>query len=164
MFQNTSSLHFKFTSYFILLIQFQPDASSTHCDSPSCTRTFSYFTRRHHCRRCGNIFCEQHSSNLVPLDQNASFHPLGYRSRACEFCWDEYRAWEIARSRNGSEDGDGVGARDRLMGSTEGGSLPCTPSVNCKPSARFSFPGKGSGGIAESVSASVPRDWNWSTF
>lgn len=144
----------------------KPDSDATVCDAPSCTRTFSYFTRRHHCRRCGNIFCDTHSPHLVPLDQNASFHPLGHRSRACEFCWSEYKGWEVSRSsrtgsRNGSDSihgsaGSGSGSEDGSEG------MPATPVISCRGNGAFA-PEVGKA-MPESVPASVPRDWNWSTF
>ena len=31
------------------------DQNATHCHC--CNRGFSYFTRKHHCRFCGKIFC-----------------------------------------------------------------------------------------------------------
>ncbi|MBK2123773.1 FYVE zinc finger domain-containing protein [Fangia hongkongensis] len=36
-----------------------PDSKASSCMSDSCTRSFDFFTRRHHCRRCGNIFCDK---------------------------------------------------------------------------------------------------------
>ncbi len=52
----------------------QPDSSVQECDLTVCARLFSLFTRRHHCRRCGGIFCAEHSSFFVPLDQHARFN------------------------------------------------------------------------------------------
>lgn len=136
----------------------KPDSEATLCDAASCTRTFSYFTRRHHCRRCGNIFCDAHSPYLIPLDQNASFHPFGHPSRACDFCWGEYKSWRIARgSRAGSraDSEDGTTADDAA-----------TPVISCAPKKLLDkLAGVGMvGGQPESVAASVPKDWNWSTF
>jgi hypothetical protein len=150
---------FSSSAYFVLRIGFnanvspQPDAESSICDEPSCTRYFSYFTRRHHCRRCGNIFCDLHSMYSIPLDQEANYHPKGYRSRSCEHCWGEYRAWQIARSSRSNSD------------TSEG--QPATPTVNCHGNAaRQALAGELSQkqGIVGSLAASVPRDWNWSTF
>ncbi|KAL5354410.1 Zn finger protein [Pseudogymnoascus australis] len=148
----------------------KPDSDASICDAPSCTRTFSYFTRRHHCRRCGNIFCDTHSPHLVPLDQNASFHPLGHRSRACEFCWSECKGWEVSRSsrsgsRHGSDivqgGGNGSGSGSGSEDGSEG--MPATPVISCRGNGAFDAANVVKG-IPESVPASVPRDWNWSTF
>lgn len=130
------------------MILLQPDSESTICDETTCPRYFSYFNRRHHCRRCGNIFCDAHSPYTVPLDQDANYHPKGTRSRSCEHCYLDYRRWAIARSsRSNSETSE----------------EPMTPVVDCK--GRGALGGIfAKGGMAESVAQSVPRDWHWSTF
>jgi hypothetical protein len=131
----------------------QPDSESSICDETTCTRYFTYFTRRHHCRRCGNIFCDLHSLYIIPLDQDANYHPKGSKVRSCEHCWIDYRRWQIARSsRSNSE-------------SSHGEENPTTPTVSCgnPKGAMGNVFGKASG-LSESLAASVPRDWNWSTF
>jgi hypothetical protein len=129
----------------------QPDSESSICDETTCTRYFTYFTRRHHCRRCGNIFCDLHSLYTIPLDQDANYHPKGLKVRACEHCWTDYRRWQIARSsRSNSETSE---------------ETPNTPTVSCgKPKGAMSGVFGKAGGLSESLAASVPRDWNWSTF
>ncbi|KAG0652050.1 fyve-type zinc finger-containing [Hyphodiscus hymeniophilus] len=129
----------------------KPDSESEICDETTCQRYFSYFTRRHHCRRCGNIFCDMHSQHIIPLDQDANYHPKGTRSRGCEHCWKDFRGWQIARSsRSNSE--------------SSHGDEPSTPTVNCGKRSSLGVFGKGNMGLGESLAASVPRDWNWSTF
>jgi hypothetical protein len=132
------------------------DSESSVCDEPTCTRYFTYFTRRHHCRRCGNIFCDLHSVWMIPLDQDANYHPKGTRSRACEHCCSDYRAWRVARSsRSNSESSHGEP------------DTPTTPTVNCAAKPRTSMGsvfGQKNQGTPESLGASVPRDWHWSTF
>ncbi len=130
----------------------QHDNESVICDDATCTKYFTYFTRKHHCRRCGNVFCHQHSSHLIPLDQDANYHPKGSWERSCEHCYNDFQRWIDARSsRTNSNSSD-----------TE---EPVTPTVNCtraKGALGSVFGQKG--GMAESLGASVPRDWNWSTF
>lgn len=67
------------------------DYSRRKC--PVCADSFSLFTRRHHCRKCGDVFCERDSSQVVRLDQNCEYNVLGTSSRACKSChagWVEY--------------------------------------------------------------------------
>jgi hypothetical protein len=130
----------------------KPDSESSICDETTCTRYFTYFTRRHHCRRCGNIFCDVHSLYTIPLDQDANYHPKGQRVRSCEHCWTDYRRWQIARSsRSNSE--------------SSHSDEPATPTVSCgKPKGAMANVFGKAGGLSESIAASVPRDWNWSTF
>ncbi|TAQ85169.1 hypothetical protein B7494_g6508 [Chlorociboria aeruginascens] len=122
----------------------KPDYESQVCDETTCTRYFAYFTRRHHCRRCGNIFCDNHSMYSIPLDQDANYHPQGTQSRACEHCWHDFRSWQITRcSRTNSQNSEDT---------------PKTPVVICKPRNVF---GAKNQGMPESLGASVPRDWYW---
>ena len=134
----------------------QPDAESSICDDATCTRYFGYFTRRHHCRRCGNVFCDAHSAYVIPLDQHADYHPNGFRARSCDHCFKDYQRWRISQSSlSNSESSDGVL------------DTPTTPTVKCAGKAKGSMGGvfgPKNPGISESLGASVPRDWNWSTF
>ncbi|KAG1468425.1 hypothetical protein G6F56_003836 [Rhizopus delemar] len=52
------------------------DVSCCH----SCFNAFGPLRRRHHCRNCGNIFCQDCSSRSVPLPQ------LGYGTRPVRVC------------------------------------------------------------------------------
>lgn len=59
------------------------DLDVSYCSS--CNNTFSPLKRRHHCRNCGNIFCQECSSRKVALPQ------LGYGTkpeRVCNSCFD----------------------------------------------------------------------------
>ena len=125
----------------------QPDPESTICDDPTCKRKFNYFTRRHHCRRCGNIFCDWHTAFDVPLDQDANYNPRASPSRSCGHCFQEFKAW---RSRNNSAASSAASSEAAAGGPTTG---PMAAS--------------GRGNLAvktPDAAASVPRDWNWSTF
>lgn len=124
----------------------QPDPESSICDDPTCKRGFSYFVRRHHCRRCGHIFCDWHSSYVLPLDQDANFNPRAALSRACNHCFQEVKE---LHSRHGSQSSS----------STASAPHPPSTPVTARPAgATPTAPG------GPEVAASVPRDWNWSTF
>ncbi|RDW84722.1 hypothetical protein BP6252_02312 [Coleophoma cylindrospora] len=134
------------------------DHESSICDEATCTRYFTYFTRRHHCRRCGNIFCDDHSSRVIPLDQDANYHPLGMRSRACGHCFNEFTAWQMTRFSRANSDS-----------SESDLETPSTPTVNCAVNkglrgAMGNVFGQKNQGTPESLAQSVPRDWHWSTF
>lgn len=140
-----------------LTFNIKPDSVASICDSPTCVKTFSLFERRHHCRRCGNVFCNEHTPYSIPLDQLAAFHPGGAQSRACDHCWAEYKKWEIARCRR------------KNSGSSDGSTLtPGTPNLGiggAKNRSALTVPPTGqSGQKIGSFAGSVPRDWNWSTF
>ncbi len=78
----------------------KPDLTSPSC--ALCGATFTWYFRRHHCRKCGFVVCGEHSLNKVPLDQNAHFHPDGFMSRACDSC---YKEWKHDFAGLASEDG-----------------------------------------------------------
>jgi hypothetical protein len=125
----------------------KPDPQSTVCDDPTCKRTFNYFVRRHHCRRCGNIFCDWHSSYGVPLDQDANFNPRAGPSRTCHHCYQQFKVWH---SRNNS--------RTSSSASSDVNNIPPATPVATIPEDAMAL------SKSPDIAASVPRDWNWSTF
>ncbi|KAJ7440000.1 FYVE zinc finger-domain-containing protein [Mycena galericulata] len=82
------------------------DSHASHCDNFYCRVPFSVFERRHHCRKCGGVFCQPCSARTTPLldASNLDFlnpprnTPLAaYESpaspildaRVCDDCWDQ---------------------------------------------------------------------------
>ncbi|KAI1375025.1 FYVE-domain-containing protein [Hypoxylon crocopeplum] len=128
----------------------KPDPESSICDEPSCMRHFNYWTRRHHCRKCGNIFCDSHSAFDIPLDQDANYNPRGAPSRACSHCFSEFKAWRSRTNSQASSDSSSAGRESRTA--------PTSPAVSTPATIQ------GSHGQHQEVAMSVPRDWNWSTF
>lgn len=53
------------------------NSSSNNCNS--CYTPFSLFNRRHHCRHCGDLFCDKCSSYEIRLDPGCNFHILGQK-------------------------------------------------------------------------------------
>lgn len=66
----------------------KPDTARSSCRE--CSIPFSLFVRRHHCRRCGDLFCAKDSMYTIRLDQQCQFHLLGDKVRACSQCHDAY--------------------------------------------------------------------------
>ncbi|KAG6878338.1 hypothetical protein C0993_008516 [Termitomyces sp. T159_Od127] len=82
------------------------DSAASKCDNFYCSVVFTFLERRHHCRKCGGVFCAACSSrstllldtsNLaflhpprnIPLASYASpISPL-HSSRVCYDCWDQ---------------------------------------------------------------------------
>ncbi|KAI2637297.1 FYVE zinc finger protein [Xylaria nigripes] len=128
----------------------KPDPEATICDEPACLRNFNYWTRRHHCRRCGNIFCDLHSNFGVPLDQDANYNPRGNMSRACAHCYSEFQSWlSRTNSQVSSDDSSSIS-----QGSQTAPVSPVTaPTVVTPPTPH-----------PVEIAMSVPRDWHWSTF
>lgn len=89
----------------------------------------------------------------MPLNQDAQFHPDGIWSRACDLCWSAYQRWLEVRSSRLSQiqsalDAQNTGNLDSPEASLDD-SQPPLPDIFPRPSE---------------IAASVPRDWNWSTF
>ena len=51
-----------------------------------CSNKFSFLNRRHHCRSCGGIFCQEHSTNFIPLPDLGIYESV----RVCDNCFNEY--------------------------------------------------------------------------
>ena len=78
-----------------------PDGEALEC--PLCTQQFGFFLRRHHCRRCGGVFCGSCSDNEIELP----LFGIGGQHRACNECFechqDEGRlVMAVTRSRRGA--------------------------------------------------------------
>ena len=58
-----------------------PDELVDSCTS--CMQSFNLIRRRHHCRNCGQIYCNNCSSNFVPLSQFGYHKPV----RVCDECF-----------------------------------------------------------------------------
>ncbi|KAG8465746.1 hypothetical protein KFE25_005316 [Diacronema lutheri] len=44
-----------------------PDEAVSECAAPTCGRPFNRLLRKHHCRRCGRVFCAQCTSHKLHL-------------------------------------------------------------------------------------------------
>lgn len=132
------------------------DSASPNCDSPTCRSSFGLFLRRHHCRHCGHVFCSSHTPHVVPLDQNARFHPEGVPSRACDLCWSAHQRWEETRTDRLSK------IQNSIDQANNGDSSETSNLDTSQESGRAAL--KADLGQTAEVAASVPRDWNWSTF
>ncbi|KAJ1310747.1 hypothetical protein OPQ81_009269 [Rhizoctonia solani] len=79
----------------------KPDNMADECDIWTCTTKFSLFERRHHCRKCGGVFCQACSSQQTllldttnlpffypPADLSLADGPPGpmVNSRVCDDC------------------------------------------------------------------------------
>ncbi|KAI7906319.1 uncharacterized protein BX663DRAFT_189153 [Cokeromyces recurvatus] len=153
----------------------KPDAIANHCDYLGCSTTFGLFERRHHCRKCGDIFCAQHCSNYFRLDGNAQFHVRGQLARGCDGCAKDYREWRLNSAKTIKDEGvkhkksgqsrlkgimtqqpqamEGITelGRDDIVGPQKSNGLNITKTSN-------------KGQVTFDPIPSVPADWQWSTF
>ncbi|KAH7884028.1 FYVE zinc finger-domain-containing protein [Phlebopus sp. FC_14] len=84
----------------------KPDALASVCDNFYCRVTFSVLERRHHCRKCGGVFCRQCTSrvtHLLDVSHLDFLHPPRNipistfdsptspvtPEKVCDDCWDQ---------------------------------------------------------------------------
>ena len=74
--------------------QWVSDSKATHCAAPGCGVAFDMFRRKHHCRRCGLVFCGPHSAHRMrlaraPAPDESGGNAAEYRElvRVCEACF-----------------------------------------------------------------------------
>lgn len=60
-----------------------PDEAATKCSN--CDADFSAFVRRHHCRNCGDVFCDRCTRGRTPLTSEEGAQPV----RVCDRCLAE---------------------------------------------------------------------------
>lgn len=85
---------------------------------------------------------------MIPLDQNARFHPEGSASRACDQCYKAYERWEESRAAGMSR------IQQKLDSPDTQSQVEHEEDAAEVPHRQTEF----------TVASSVPRDWNWSTF
>ena len=56
-----------------VLPRWQPDSEVSEC--PICKRQFSVFFRRHHCRKCGRVVCNDCSPHRITIPRQFIVHP-----------------------------------------------------------------------------------------
>lgn len=55
--------------------RWQPDAEVSEC--PICRRPFGFLFRRHHCRKCGRVVCNDCSPHRITIPRQYIVHPPG---------------------------------------------------------------------------------------
>jgi len=55
--------------------QWQPDSEVSEC--PICKRPFTWMFRRHHCRKCGRVVCNDCSPHRITIPRQFIVHPPG---------------------------------------------------------------------------------------
>ncbi|KAL2757591.1 hypothetical protein ACRALDRAFT_2057298 [Sodiomyces alcalophilus JCM 7366] len=104
-----------------VLPRWQPDAEVTFC--PICRTQFSFFIRKHHCRKCGRVVCNSCSPHRITIPHQFIVRPpeqLGTSDQryAPSFCVGDTGHVDLNRF--------GGGQRVRLCN-------PCVPDPNPSP-------------------------------
>lgn len=93
-----------------------PDEEAHECDR--CFAAFSFKRRRHHCRDCGGVFCDECCGTRAHL----AYRATGSRgARVCLHCLPFIELYhEVVEGRGGHMDAAGAGS-DRRIGSASAG-------------------------------------------
>ncbi|XP_072180344.1 uncharacterized protein [Diadema setosum] len=62
------------------------NSDRSHCHNKSCKRPL-WAMSKHHCRKCGEIFCAKCLQYYRRLSPNAAYDPSGLRYKVCEACF-----------------------------------------------------------------------------
>lgn len=104
----------------IVLPKWQPDSEVDEC--PICRKFFSFFLRKHHCRKCGRVVCNSCSPHRITIPHQYIVQPpVGFEEL------ELHRTRSRNVSQNSIHDSDvGGGMRVRLCN-------PCVPDPNTSP-------------------------------
>ncbi|KAI9668902.1 MAG: carboxypeptidase Y-deficient [Caeruleum heppii] len=85
----------------------QRTGSNDACAEPMCGRNLGVVNGSINCRKCGRLFCEEHTMYQMKLSRSAQHEPVrGFWCRVCETCYksrEGYNNHEVL-SRNHTED------------------------------------------------------------
>ena len=62
-----------------ILPRWQPDSEVSEC--PICSRQFTFWFRKHHCRKCGRVVCASCSPHRITIPRQYIVHPPGSTNR-----------------------------------------------------------------------------------
>lgn len=167
-----------------------PDSKRLSCKY--CHKMFSFWERKHHCRHCGDIYCQQHVMHWLYLNPKAKFiigsGGVGVLSKICNSCLEEY---ENLVKNGPAKDQIGNNQEQQQMippfsATSPNSSYPSNDSRQDENNAGHSGPLSnlakadnernidetlnGSRNSVnnrqhlETVVGSVPADWSWSSF
>jgi len=62
------------------------NSAASGCMDGSCSMEFNLFNRKHHCRKCGKIFCSNHvkKAKITLLEKRSD--PAGHPAKLCNVC------------------------------------------------------------------------------
>ncbi|QBM88442.1 FYVE zinc finger [Metschnikowia aff. pulcherrima] len=148
------------------------DESVFECGIDYCGKKFNFFERRHHCRKCGGIFCKEHTLHYLYINHLAQFTTggRGTLSRVCDRCIQEYNefirhefgvACHKPLSRELLPQPAALNKVDyrkeiftsKMGAGNPGGAIPAKLQESSED-----------GKAADQLVGSVPANWSWSSF
>jgi len=142
----------------------KPDSEVKAC--AACHRPFTFLNRRHHCRRCGDIFCNQCASYTFHLDRNCKIDSKGVLSRVCRSCYNIYQKELISQIRE-SDTRFKTRSNSHLFNRDYSYTSYVPPATLHSSNTTANIPIVNQPPRNDTTPAtlmSVPSDWTWSTF
>ena len=73
------------------------------CSEPSCGKRLTSTNGNVNCRKCGRLFCEEHTMYQMKLSRSAQYEPMrGIWCRVCETCYKSREGYNDHRGRYGN--------------------------------------------------------------
>ena len=91
------------------------DEDSPSCSQRGCQVKFNLFTRRHHCRQCGRVACQDHAKHTLKLLRNALPDPRGVECRVCDSCYAAYYALMTGNLEGGGAPESPASPRENMV-------------------------------------------------
>lgn len=147
----------------------QKDEAVSKCGIPDCNKAFNFFERRHHCRKCGGIYCKEHTSHYLYINHLAQFTTggRGTLSKVCDNCIEEYNEFmrhefgvnihPIHPHRNLSSPHTTQSKNKQPVSDKQSSQIK---SMN----ANQKFDESGNTKRNDQLVGSVPANWSWSSF
>lgn len=162
------------------------DEAVAKCGIQLCGKRFNFFERRHHCRRCGGIFCKEHTLHYLYINHLAQFTTggRGTLSRVCDNCILEYNefmkhefgvSYQLPRLLSMSKSST-TSRSDSQLVTPAPSSVPKSGGKDVdyrKEVLKFRADqtktgtpnlGGGEDRVGEQLVGSVPANWSWSSF
>jgi hypothetical protein len=110
----------------VVLPRWQPDSEVNQC--PVCNTQFTFFYRKHHCRKCGRVVCAQCSPHRITIPRQFIVHPPALPSAIIDLTGDL------------EEESSPVSPRQMWGGEEVRVCNPCVPDPNLSPPPQLHYP------------------------
>lgn len=147
------------------------DESVNKCGIPTCSKVFNFFERRHHCRKCGGIYCKEHTSHYLYINHLAQFTTggRGTLSKVCDNCIEEYNEFmrhEFGVSINPTYNRKTSAPQPshtlkKQQSAEKPGKMPKESLIKSINNLKL---GESTTNRNDQPVGSVPANWSWSSF
>lgn len=133
------------------------DEQALKCGLKKCNKVFNFFERRHHCRKCGKIYCKEHTSHYLYINHLAQFTTggRGTLSKVCDYCIEDYN--DFINNEFGLNDGVKVLNVNNLHGKNK--NIQPLKMKTGKTEINNEDVNRN-----DQLVGSVPANWSWSSF